>query len=211
MKTSKKNFKGFDYYKLQQDNYGNIKLNDYDDILNARRARVDLLLDNTKQNDINLSKLDKALSEKFVNDGGLLSEFDQEDQEIVQEELKVLDVLNNLDDLVNIKSEDLLEVSLLLSDLSFIERNVVLNNDQNSNLAEFKSLFIEKRASGEKYSDEECKSFLNNIDKINTMIKLELESRIEGLTHDEKNDHDDLQDEIGHAIDIVDKSKKVID
>ncbi len=52
------------------------------------------------------------------------------------------------------------------------------------------------------------KSFLNNIDKINTMIKLELESRIEGLTHDEKNDHDDLQDEIGHAIDIVDKSKK---
>lgn len=205
MKISKKNLKGLDYYKLHQDKDGNIKLSDYDDILNARRARVDLLLDNTKQDDINLSKLNKALSEKFVDDKELLSEFDKEDQEIAQEELKMFNILDNLDNLANIKSEDLLEVSLLLSDLSFIERNVVLNTDQNSDLAGFKDLFIERKASGEEYSDEECKSFLDNIDKINTIIKLELESRIEGLNHDEKNDCDDLQDEIGRAIDTIKK------
>ncbi|MGL9717353.1 MAG: WD_0853 family protein [Wolbachia sp.] len=205
MKTSKKNFKGFDYYKLQQDKDGNIKLNNYDDILNARRARVDLLLDNAKQSDINLSKLNKALSEKLVDDRELLSEFDKEDQEIAQEELKMFNILDNLDNLANIKSEDLLEVSLLLSDLSFIERNVVLNTDQSSDLAGFKDLFIERKASGEEYSDEECKSFLDNIDRINTIIKLELESRIEGLNHDEKNDCDDLQDEIGRAIDTIKK------
>ncbi|QKX03133.1 hypothetical protein GOY07_02995 [Wolbachia endosymbiont of Litomosoides sigmodontis] len=207
-KASKRNFKGFDYYRLQQDDNGNIKLNNYDDILNARRARVDLLLDSIKQSDVNLSKLDKALNEKLVNDRGLLSEFDQEDREIVQEELKIFNILNNINNLTNIKSEDLLEVSLLLSDLSFIERNIVLNTDQNSDLIDFKGLFIEKRASGEEYSDEDCKSFLNNIDKINTIIKLELESRIEELNYDERNDHNDLQDEIGYAIGIVDKSKK---
>lgn len=43
-----------------------------------------------------------------------------------------------------------------------------------------------KKASGEEYSEEECRGFLDNIDKINTIIKLELESRIEGLNHDEK-------------------------
>ncbi|VIO99881.1 Uncharacterized protein BM_BM10756 [Brugia malayi] len=114
MKGNKKNFKVFDY-KLQQDDYGgNIKLNDHDDILNARSARVNL--DNTKQNDSNISKLDKGLSEKLVNDRGLLSEFDRKDEEIVQEErcliIKLLDVLNNLDDLVNIESKDLLEVEI---------------------------------------------------------------------------------------------------
>lgn len=205
MKTSKKNFKGLDYYKLHQGKDGSIKLSDYDDIFNARRARVDLLLDNTKQDDINLSKLNKALSKKFVDDRELLSEFDKEDQEIAQEELKMFNILDNLDNLANIKSEDLLEVSLLLSDLSFIERNVVLNTDQNSDLAGFKDLFIERKASGEEYSDEECKSFLDNIDKINTIIKLELEGRTEGLNHDEKNDRDDLQDEIGRAIDTIKK------
>ncbi|WP_395463167.1 hypothetical protein [Wolbachia endosymbiont of Cantharis cryptica] len=211
MKASKKNFKGLDYYKLQQDDDGNIKLNDYDDVLNARRARVDLLLDNTlPDNDINLAKLNEALSEKFIDNHELLSEFDKEDQEIAQEELKVFSILENLEDLKSVKSEDLLEVSLLLSDLSFIERNVVLNTDQNSDLTEFKSLFIEKKASGEEYSDEECKSFLNNIDKINTIIKLELESRIEGINHDEKHGHDDLQDEIGHAMNTEDKSKESI-
>ncbi|NSM56318.1 hypothetical protein HET73_01630 [Wolbachia endosymbiont of Atemnus politus] len=209
MKVSKKNFKGFDHYKLQQDKDGNVKLNDYDDILNARRARVDLLLDSTEQDDINLSKLNKALSEKLVDNRELLSEFDKEDQEIAQEELKMFNVLDNLDNLADIKSEDLLEVSLLLSDLSFVERNVILNTDQNSDLVGFKDLFIEKKASGEEYSDEECKSFLDNIDKINTIIKLELESRIEGINHDERNGHDDLRDEIGHVISTVNnKSKK---
>ncbi len=208
MKTNK-NFKGLDYYKLQQDDNGNIKLNDYDDILNARRARVDLLLDNAPlDNDIDLTKLNKALNEKLVDDRGLSPEFDKEDQEIAQERLKVFNVLDNLDNLANIKSEDLLGVSLLLSDLSFIERNVVLNTDQNSDLAEFKSLFIEKKASGKEYSEEECKDFLDDIDRINTIIKLELESRIEGLNHDEKNDHDDLQDEIGQAINAAGKSEK---
>ncbi|TVS84415.1 hypothetical protein COM43_004800, partial [Wolbachia pipientis] len=110
--------------------------------------------------------------------------------------------------LANIESEDLLEVSLLLSDLSFIERNIVLNADQSSDLIGFKSLFIEKKASGEEYSDEECHNFLDSIEKINTLIKLELESRIEGMGHDEKNNHDDLQDEIGRAISIENKSKK---
>ncbi|WP_353278010.1 hypothetical protein [Wolbachia endosymbiont (group A) of Agelastica alni] len=208
MKTNK-NFKGLDYYKLQQDDNGNIKLNDYDDILNARRARVDLLRDNTSlDKDVNFAKLNKALSEKFVDNHGLLSEFDKEDKEIAQERLKMSNILDNLDNLANIKSEELLEVSLLLSDLSFIERNVVLNTDQNSDLAEFKSLFIEKKASGKEYSEEECKDFLDDIDRINTIIKLELESRIEGLNHDEKNDHGDLQDEIGQAINAAGKSEK---
>ncbi len=208
MKTNK-NFKGLDYYKLQQDKDGNIKLNDYDDILNARRARVDLLRDNTSlDKDVNFAKLNKALSEKFVDNHGLLSEFDKEDKEIAQERLKMSNILDNLDNLANIKSEELLEVSLLLSDLSFIERNVVLNTDQNSDLTEFKSLFIEKKASGKEYSEEECRGFLDNIDKINTIIKLELESRIEGLNHDKKNDHDDLQDEIGQAINAAGKSEK---
>lgn len=204
--TKNPNFKGLKYYGLQQDEGGNIKLNDYDDILNARRARVDLLLDNTKQDDVNLSKLNKALSERLVDEKGLSSEFDKEDQEIAQEELKVFKVLDNLSDLADIKSEYLLEVSLLLSDLSFIERNIVLNADQNSDLIEFKSLFIEKKASGKEYSDEECKNFLDNIERINTIIKLELESRIEGLNNDEN--LDDLQDEIGHAMNVVNKSKK---
>ncbi|WP_374698375.1 hypothetical protein [Wolbachia endosymbiont (group B) of Limnophora tigrina] len=207
MKTNK-NFKGLDYYKLQQDKDGNIKLNDYDDILNARRARVDMLLDHTKQDDLNLSKLNKALSEKLVDDRGLLSEFDKEDKEIAQEELKVFSILESLEDLENVKSEDLLEVSLLLSDLSFIERNVVLNTDQNSDLAKFKSLFIEKKSSGEEYSDEECKDFLDDIDRINTIIKLELENRIEGINHDERNDYDGLQDEIGQVINAAGKSEK---
>lgn len=207
MKTNK-NFKGLDYYKLQQDDDGNIKLNNYDDVLNVRRARVDLLLDNTPDNNIDLTKLNKALSEKFVDNHSLLSEFDKEDKEIVQERIKVFSILEILEDLKSVKSEDLLEVSLLLSDLSFIERNVVLNTDQNSDLAGFKNLFIEKKASGEEYSEEECRGFLDNIDKINTIIKLELESRIEGLNHDEKNDHDDLQDEIGQAINATGKSKK---
>ncbi len=207
MKTNK-NFKGLDYYKLQQDDDGNIKLNNYDDVLNVRRARVDLLLDNTPDNNIDLTKLNKALSEKFVDNHSLLSEFDKEDKEIVQERLKVFSILESLEDLKSVKSEDLLEVSLLLSDLSFIERNVVLNTDQNSDLAGFKNLFIEKKASGEEYSEEECRGFLDNIDKINTIIKLELESRIEGLNHDEENDHNDLQDEIGQAINAAGKSEK---
>ncbi|MDR2831718.1 MAG: hypothetical protein LBV62_02280 [Rickettsiales bacterium] len=208
MKTNK-NFKGFDYYKLQQDDDGNIKLNDYDDILNARRARVDLLLDNTlPDNDIDLAKLNKALSEKFIDNHELLSEFDKEDKEIAQEELKVFSILESLEDLENVKSEDLLKVSLLLSDLSFIERNVVLNADQNSDLAKFKSLFIEKKSSGEEYSDEECKDFLDDIDRINTIIKLKLESRIEKMNHDERNDYGDLQDEIGQEMNAADKSKK---
>ncbi len=208
MKTNK-NFKGFDYYKLQQDDDGNIKLNDYDDILNARRAREDLLLDNTlPDNDIDFVKLNKALSEKFVDNHSLLSEFDKEDKEIAQERLKVFSILESLEDLKSVKSEDLLEISLLLSDLSFIERNVVLNTDQNSDLAEFKSLFIEKKASGEEYSNEECKGFLDDIDKINTIIKLELESRIEGINRGERNDYGDLQDEIGQAINAAGKSKK---
>nr|BAH22185.1 hypothetical protein [Wolbachia endosymbiont of Cadra cautella] len=117
-------------------------------------------------------------------------------------------ILDDLDNLANIESEDLLEVSLLLSDLSFIERNIVLNADQSSDLIGFKNLFIEKKASGEEYSDEEYHNFLDSIEKINTLIKLELESRIEGMGHDEKNNHDDLQDEIGRAISIENKSKK---
>ncbi|WP_250296933.1 WD_0853 family protein [Wolbachia endosymbiont of Oedothorax gibbosus] len=207
MKTNK-NFKGLDYYKLQQDKDGNINLNDYDDILNARRARVDLLLDNTPEDNVDLAKLNKALGKKFTDNHELLSEFNKEDQEIAQERLKVFSILESLEDLENVKSEDLLEVSLLLSDLSFIERNVVLNTDQNSDLAGFKNLFIEKKASGEEYSNEECKGFLDDIDKINTIIKLELESRIEGINHDEGNSYGDLQDEIGQAINAAGKSEK---
>lgn len=136
-----RNFKGLSYYGLQQDEDGNIKLNDYNDVLNARRARVDLLLDSTKQGDVNLSKLNKALNERLIDDKGLSSEFDKEDKEIAQ----MFSILDNLDNLANIKSEDLLEVSLLLSDLSFIERNIVLNANQSFDLIGLKSLFIEKK------------------------------------------------------------------
>ncbi|APR98354.1 WD_0853 family protein [Wolbachia endosymbiont of Folsomia candida] len=204
-----KNFKGFDYYKLQQDDDGNIKLNDYDDVSNARRARVDILLDSVSpDNDSYFAKLNKALSEKFIDDNGLWPMFDKEDHEIAQEESKMFNILDNLEALESIKSEDLLEVSLLLSDLSFIERNIVLNTDQDSDLAGFRDIFIRKNASGEEYGNGEHEGFLEQIDKINTIIKLELESRIEGQNYDERNDHDDLQDEIGQAIDIVEKSKK---
>ncbi|CAD7000734.1 unnamed protein product [Ceratitis capitata] len=78
-----------------------------------------------------ISKLNKVLSEELVDNKELLSEFDNEDQEVVQEELK---------------------------------------------------------------------------DKINTIIKLELESRIEELAHDKTNDYNGLQDEIGHSI--VDTTNK---
>lgn len=206
MKTNK-NFKGFDYYKLQQDHDGSIKLNDYDDVFNARRAKVDILLDSVSpDNDVDFAKLNKALSEKFIDDNGLWPTLDKEDHEIAQEEFKILNILDNLDDLATIKSEDLLEVSLLLSDLSFIERNVVLNDDQDSDLAGFRNLFIGKKASGEVYNDKECKDFLDDIDKINTLVKLELESRIDKMNNDERNDYGDLQDEIGQAIDTVNKN-----
>ncbi|WCR53901.1 MAG: hypothetical protein PG981_000923 [Wolbachia endosymbiont of Ctenocephalides orientis wCori] len=52
--------------------------------------------------------------------------------------------MENLDDLTNIKSEELLEVGLLFSDLSFIEGYIVLNTDSNSDFAEFKNMFVEK-------------------------------------------------------------------
>jgi hypothetical protein len=108
----------------------------------------------------------------------------------------VFSILERLEDLGSVKSEDLLEVSLLLSDLSFIETNIILNADHNSDLADFKSLFIEeKKSSGEEYSDDEYKVFPYDIDEISTLIKLELESRTEGINHDERNYYGDLQDE----------------
>ncbi|MCV3769516.1 MAG: hypothetical protein K0T53_02200, partial [Wolbachia pipientis] len=122
----------------------------------------------------------------------LLSELDNEDQKIAQKELQVFYVLENLNNLTKIKSKDLVEVSLLLSDLTFIEKNIVLNINQNSNLVKFKKFFIEKKASGKEYSDEECKIFLENADKINTLIKLELKSRIEKLTHAKINSYHKL-------------------
>ncbi|MDG7055977.1 MAG: hypothetical protein LKM44_00560 [Wolbachia endosymbiont of Meromenopon meropis] len=207
MKTSEKKFKGFDYYRLCQDKDGKLKLTNYHDILNARRARIDLLLDNAKESDINLLKLNQSLSEKFVNDEELLLEFYNEDQRIVQEELKILNILDNIDDLRNIKSEDLLEISLILSDLSFIERNIVLNTDQNFDLVQFKYLFIEKKRSGEKYSNEEYKNFLNNVDKINAIIKMELKNRIEEPNSDKKNSYNDLQEEIVRGIEMTKKKK----
>ncbi|WCR53900.1 MAG: hypothetical protein PG981_000922 [Wolbachia endosymbiont of Ctenocephalides orientis wCori] len=38
-----------------------------------------------------------------------------------------------------------------------------------------------KKASGEEYSNEEYESFLESLERINTLVKLELESRIEKL------------------------------
>lgn len=181
----KKNFKGLKYYGLQQDDKGNIKLNGYEDVLNARRAKVHMLMDDMQpENDANFTKLNQAISEKFKDNQALVSTFDKEDREVAQEELKVFNVLENLDDLTNIKSEELLEVSLLFSDLSFIERYIVLNTD--SDFAEFKNMFVEKKASGEEYSNEEYESFLESLERINTLIKLELESRIEKLGIDKK-------------------------
>ena len=205
METNK-NFKGLDYYQLQQDDNGNIKLNDYNDVLNARRARVDILLNNPKpDNDINFIKLNEALSEKLMNNQELLSILEEEDKQIGQEELKVFSVLDNLDNLESIKDEDLLEVSILFSDLSFIERNIVLNTDQDSELAKLKDLFLEKKASGKEYTDEEYRDFVDYIDSVNDKIKLELEGR----GHEWEDNHDDeLQDEIAQAIDITDESNK---
>lgn len=183
----KKNFKGLDYYGLQQDDEGNIKLNNYEDVLNARRAKVHMLMDDMQpENDANFTKLNQAINEKFKDNQALVSTFDKEDREVAQEELKVFNVLENLDDLTNIKSEELLEVSLLFSDLSFIERYIVLNTDSNSDFAEFKNMFVEKKASGEEYSNEEYESFLESLERINILIKLELESRIEKLGIDKK-------------------------
>lgn len=203
----KKKFKGLDHYGLQQDEEGNVKLNNYEDVLNARRAKVNILMDNASpESDTNFIKLNQAISEKFQDDQELLSEFDREDREIAQKELIAFNVLENIDDLTNIKSEELLEVSLLLSELSFIEKNIMLNTDANSDLAAFKNMFIEKKASGEEYSNEEHERFLEDLEKIDILIKLELESRIEGIKHDGSND--DLRDEIAQAIDTADKTKK---
>ncbi|VVC27537.1 Hypothetical protein CINCED_3A014198, partial [Cinara cedri] len=74
----------FGYYELQQDDEGNIKLSDYNDVINARRARIDMLLDNIQSDDINFIKLNEALHEKLIGDQEL---FDAEDKKIAQEKM----------------------------------------------------------------------------------------------------------------------------
>lgn len=179
MLNNKKNFKGFGYYELRQDDEGNIKLSDYNDVINARRARIDMLLDNIQSDDINFIKLNEALHEKLIGDQEL---FDAEDKKIAQEKSNVFSILDNLNDLSKIESKDLLTVSLLLSDLSYVERNIVLQN--NPDLNELKSLFAEKKVSGEDYTDEDYRGLADYFDKVNNIIKLELSDRIESTNEE---------------------------
>lgn len=179
MLNNKKNFKGFGYYELRQDDEGNIKLSDYNDVINARRARIDMLLDNIQSDDINFIKLNEALHEKLIGDQEL---FDAEDKKIAQEKSNIFSILDNLNDLSKIESKDLLTVSLLLSDLSYVERNIVLQN--NPDLNELKSLFAEKKVSGEDYTDEDYRDLADYFDKINNIIKLELSDRIESTNEE---------------------------
>lgn len=179
MNNNKKYFKGFGCYELHQDETGNIKLNNYNDVINARRAKVDMLLDNIQPDNVDFINLDKALSEKFI-DNQVLYKVNEEDQEIAQEKIKLFSVLNHLDDLSSIESQDLLQVSLLLSNLSYVERNIVLNSDQDSKLYGLKELFFEKKVSGEDYTNDEYQDLADYVDRVNNIIKLELESRIEG-------------------------------
>lgn len=176
MINNKKNFKGFDYYELQQDSEGNIKLNDYNCVINARRARVDMLLDSTEADDENFIRLDEALREKLLEGHEL---FDTEDREIAQKKGELLRILDNLNDLSEIESQDLLDVSLLLSDLSYVEKNVVLNVNQDDGLNELKDLFIEKNPSGENYTDDDYRDLVDYLDRVNNIIKLELSDRID--------------------------------
>jgi len=176
MLNNKKNFKGFGYYELQQDDEGNIKLSDYNDVINARRARIDMLLDNIQSDDINFIKLNEALHEKLIGDQEL---FDAEDKKIAQEKSKIFSILDNLNDLSKIESKDLLTVSLLLSDLSYVERNIVLQD-----FSELKNLFAEKKVSGENYTDEDYRDLADYLDKINNIIKLELSDRIESTNEE---------------------------
>ncbi|VVC46446.1 Hypothetical protein CINCED_3A019487, partial [Cinara cedri] len=125
--------------KMSGHDEGNIKLSDYNNVINARRARIDMLLDNIQSDDINFIKLNEALHEKLIGDQEL---FDAEDEKIAQEKSKIFSILNNLSDLSRIESKDLLTVSLLLSDLSYVEKNIVLQD-----LSELKSLFDEKKVS----------------------------------------------------------------
>lgn len=171
-----KNFKGFDYYRLFQDENGKIKLNDYNDIMNARMARMDMLLDNTKNDDINFVNLNKAFDDKFINHHELIVE----DEKIAHDKSEFFNIINNLENLSNVSNQDLLKVSLLLSDFIYIERNIVLS-DQDSDLSRLKELFIEEKASGENYTDEEYRGFADYIDKINNIIKLELYNRINDI------------------------------
>lgn len=171
-----KNFKGFDYYRLFQDKDGKIKLNDYNDVINARMARMDMLLDNTKNDDINFVNLNKAFDDKFINHHKLI----MEDKKFAQDKSEFFYIIDNLDNLSNVSSQDLLKVSLLLSDFIYIERNIILS-DQDSDLSKLKELFIEEKASGENYTDEEYRGFADYIDKINNIIKLELYSRINDI------------------------------
>ncbi|VVC39118.1 Hypothetical protein CINCED_3A003312 [Cinara cedri] len=167
---------GFGYYELQQDDEGNIKLSDYNDVINARRARIDMLLDNIQSDDINFIKLNEALHEKLIGDQEL---FDAEDKKIAQEKSKIFSILDNLNDLSKIESKDLLTVSLLLSDLSYVERNIVLQD-----FSELKNLFAEKKVSGEDYTDEDYRDLADYLDKINNIIKLELSDRIESTNEE---------------------------
>lgn len=176
MLNNKKNFKGFGYYELQQDYEGNIKLSDYNDVINARRARIDMLLDNIQSDDINFIKLNEALHEKLIGDQEL---FHAEDKKIAQEKSKIFSILDNLNDLSKIESKDLLTISLLLSDLSYVERNIVL---QDFNV--LKSLFAEKKVSGEDYTDEDYRDLADYLDKVNNIIKLELSDRIESTNEE---------------------------
>ncbi|MDN5248050.1 MAG: hypothetical protein QWI36_02830 [Wolbachia endosymbiont of Tyrophagus putrescentiae] len=176
MKNKEGNFKGFGYYGLQQDDDENIILHDYNDVVNARRARMDMLLDNIDKQDADFIKVDNALSEKLVGDRKF---FIEEDEKVAQDKKKVFRVLDNLDDLSDIDTQDLLTVSLLFSDLSYIEKNIVLSNDQDSDLAKLRDLFLEKKESGEYYTDNEYGDYIDYIEKINNIIKLELNNRIE--------------------------------
>ncbi len=168
----KRNFKGFEYYDLRRDDDGNIQLSSYHDVLNARRARMDMLLDNIKRDDADFAKLNEAFSEKLIDDKELLSEIYAQDEKVALERGKMLSIFDDINNMSKIDTTDLLAISLLLSDISDLERNVVLGD--NDELSELKELFREKKEPGEYYNDDECNQLANYIDNVNHQIQLEL-------------------------------------
>jgi hypothetical protein len=168
----KNNFKGFEYYELKCDDDGNIQLSNYHDILSARRARMDMLLDGINQDNADFVKLHQAFNAKFVNDKELLSKIYAEDEEVALERSTMLSIFDSLDNISHINTMDLLAISLLLSNISDLERNVVLGD--NAELSELKELFRKEKGSNEYYTDDECNDLADYIDRINYQIQQEL-------------------------------------
>ncbi|WP_333023218.1 WD_0853 family protein [Wolbachia endosymbiont of Pentidionis agamae] len=193
-------FKGLKHYGLHQDSEGNIKLNSYKDILNARRAKVDMLLDNCDTSNVDFNNLNKALNAKFAENKEIQLSIEREDQEIAEEEQKVFKVLEDLDNLKKIKDQDLIKARELFSELIFLEKNFIDYANKNDEFIELRDLFLEKNSSGKEYSKEEYMSFIETIEQINNEIEYEIESRNLHVDQSSKNSSENSEDNISEII-----------